>query len=64
MNLYEMEDCYQFVSDTSIQVISDDKVHEFVDNILEVEMFPHLGDCNKEDNKAYIIYYYGNKKEN
>ena len=50
------EDAYIEISKSSLQILSEDQVEEFMNTLLYTNMFPHIQKDNNTKNLEYIIY--------
>tara|TARA_Y100000591_G_C21849946_1_gene711057 strand:- start:1355 stop:4585 length:3231 start_codon:yes stop_codon:yes gene_type:complete len=56
MNIKTKEDAWEFIASVSVQLISDDKVDEFMEQLLYENMFQHITSNNQDKNIEFIIY--------
>ncbi len=56
LNITSKEDAYEYISGVSVQLISEDKIDEFMNDLLYVNMFQHITSDNNTKNIEFIIY--------
>ena len=56
ININTKEEAYDYIINSSVQIISDEKQDDYVNELLYKNMFQHITDNNEHKNIEYILY--------
>ena len=56
INIKTKEEAYDYIINSSVQIISDEKQDDYVNELLYKNMFQHITDNNEYKNIEYILY--------
>ena len=55
-NVNTKEEAYQYIGKSSVQILSDEQINDFINSLLYTNMFPHILKNNDTKNLEYILY--------